>query len=184
MSLPWYSPSIYRTSTPTRCSYTLRRLAFPEYALVSSALPLVLILLLTAIPESPAAAEGFLIPPMLHHVSSESESHFHSLASSDPILLHSHSSGPFLDPATPGMYLRVYSAGGSESCSLTGLSVRLNWQASMGRWALRFWSSLVVWGVGVAAIGMAWSWLRWERGGESQYSTMSLCYLVSTEEHR
>ncbi|KAG8884777.1 GPI inositol deacylase [Tulasnella sp. 331] len=111
--------------------------------------------------------EGFMIPPMLHHVSSSSESQFHLLLSADPILLHSHSSGPFMDPVKPGMYIRVYSMSYVEGCSLSGLSIRVDWRASIGRWALRYWSSLVVWGISVASMGMAWSWFRWEQGGMS-----------------
>ncbi|KAG8993305.1 GPI inositol deacylase [Tulasnella sp. JGI-2019a] len=110
------------------------------------------------------SAADHLIPPILHHISSDSESHFHPLLSSSPILLHSHSSGPFLEPNLPGLFLRLYSTGNVDSCTVTGLNITVAWRASVGRWALRYWSSLVVWGIGVVSSSMALSWFRWEQG--------------------
>ncbi|KAG8955175.1 GPI inositol deacylase [Tulasnella sp. 424] len=104
-----------------------------------------------------------LIPPLLQHLSSSPESHFHALRPGQHFLLHGHASGPFLH-ATPssyhGLHLRLYSS--QESCPVQSLRITVDWWSTLGRIALRYWSMVEVWGVGVVAAGFSYALWQWE----------------------
>ncbi|VDC04233.1 unnamed protein product [Peniophora sp. CBMAI 1063] len=119
------------------------------------------------------------IPPTLEYTSpSASEAHWYPLIHADPhspayrpILLHSHAGAPFFDlPAAPvknnesafeGTQFTIYSTGSHAEgkCQLKGLSLSLDWRASAGRAATRYWPALPAWTLGVALwlFGMHWS---------------------------
>lgn len=125
------------------------------------------------------------LPPTLEHISpSTSEAHFHPLLHADPrspayrpILLHSHAGAPFFDlpltsshlknneslnvRETEGTQFTIYSTGSHAEgkCALRGISLSLDYRASAGRTAARYYPALPAWALGVAlwVFGMHWS---------------------------
>ncbi|KAG9049980.1 GPI inositol deacylase [Tulasnella sp. UAMH 9824] len=104
-----------------------------------------------------------LIPPLLHHLSSGPESHFHAVRPNQPFLLHGHATGPFVF-ASPsghsGLHLRLYAS--PESCPVQSLRITVDWWSTLGRIALRYWTVVVVWGAGVVAAGFSYALWQWE----------------------
>ncbi|KIO23662.1 hypothetical protein M407DRAFT_9313 [Tulasnella calospora MUT 4182] len=104
-----------------------------------------------------------LISPLLQHLSSGPESHFHAVRSSQPFFLHGHATGPFVlaSPSSqPGLHLRLYAT--PESCTVQSLRITVDWWSTLGRVALRYWSVVVVWGVGVVSAGFSYALWQWE----------------------
>ncbi|KAG8923767.1 GPI inositol deacylase [Tulasnella sp. 417] len=104
-----------------------------------------------------------LIPPLLQHLSSGPESHFHAVRPNQPFLLHGHAKGPFVSTSPSshsGLRLRLYAS--PESCPVQSLRISVDWWSTLGRVALRYWTVVVVWGVGVVAAGFSYALWQWE----------------------
>jgi hypothetical protein len=55
--------------------------------------------------------------------------------------------------------LDIYSSGISEcGGSVEGVKVSIDWSATLGRWATRYWTSTIVWSVGVVSLVIFYSW--------------------------
>ncbi|KAG8926459.1 GPI inositol deacylase [Tulasnella sp. 418] len=110
-----------------------------------------------------------LLPPILHNYSPPSESHFHPLnLPSLPIYLHTHSSGPFIPaPASAasnqkGLNFSIYQ---SRKCTTESFELKVDWQTTLGRWGVRYYSVPVSWGLGTILLMMFQGWVSWEKGG-------------------
>jgi GPI inositol-deacylase len=124
---------------------------------------------LTALSMDRSASENptpdSLLPPLLHHTlpprTGSSESHFYVETTTRPIFITSHSSGPFVSSrgAIRGSILEIYTSG---TCGIKELKLGIDWRASLGRAASRYWSSLGVWAVGVVGLIMASGWTSWD----------------------
>ncbi|KAF7970245.1 hypothetical protein HWV62_24492 [Athelia sp. TMB] len=111
---------------------------------------------------SPACANE-LLPPLLMHTTKPSETHYYPLMRSPPqILLHSHSSAPCITGTrftqTRGLDLTIYSSA-SSSC-ISGLSITVDWWATVGRWGTRYMQTAFSWSVGVVALILLDGWMR------------------------
>ncbi|KAF9519149.1 hypothetical protein BS47DRAFT_1388290 [Hydnum rufescens UP504] len=99
-----------------------------------------------------------LLPPLASSYTpprtGSSESHFYVETTTRPIFITSHSSGPFVSSrgAIRGSILEIYTSG---TCGIKELKLGIDWRASLGRAASRYWSSLGVWAVGVVGLIMA-----------------------------
>ncbi|KAJ6616258.1 PGAP1-like protein-domain-containing protein [Mycena sp. CBHHK59/15] len=112
-----------------------------------------------------------LLLPLLVHTSHPSETHYFSLTvlPSHRILLHTHSAAPHirLDPAlASGLSFTVYSAGSPDCQSdLVGLELGIDWSATLGRWASRYFTVLPSWATGVVAVILFQAWGMSEKVG-------------------
>lgn len=104
------------------------------------------------------------------YTSHPSETHYYPIGSLDrPILLHTHHPAPYVPrlPPSKGKALdfTVYSSG-SPGCGseLVGLSIELDWPATLGRWGSRYPTTLVTWAVGVVAFVMFEAWSLTDNG--------------------
>ncbi|GJJ07529.1 hypothetical protein Clacol_001731 [Clathrus columnatus] len=105
-----------------------------------------------------------LLPPLILHKSNSSESHFHSTDGQRVILIHTHSSGPFIPlnkEERYGITLDIYSSG---ECGISSFEFTVDWQATLATWGLRYWTTVVAWSIGVVAIVIGQSWHEWENG--------------------
>jgi hypothetical protein len=89
-----------------------------------------------------------LLSPFLEHTSL-SETHFHSLAHTQPSLLHTHFGAPFASSSlTRGLNLTLYP---SPDCPVASLRLRVDWWGTLGRAGARYWTAVPGWAVGVVA---------------------------------
>ncbi|KAI0319954.1 PGAP1-like protein-domain-containing protein [Amylostereum chailletii] len=108
-----------------------------------------------------------LFPPLLEHTS-PSETHFHPLALSAPnpnarpLLLHAHTSAPFLKGPSPGLHLTVHSSG---ECGVVALDLSIDWWATFGRMAIRYWAAIPGFAVGTILCMVFSAWSTSETGG-------------------
>ena len=103
-----------------------------------------------------------VLPPLLEHTS-PSEAHFYSLTHAQPLLLHTHSSAPFLPHThTHGLNLTLYA---SPDCKVDSLHLRVDWWVSLGRAGARLWTALPGWAVGIVAWMLFNALGEYERGG-------------------
>lgn len=90
------------------------------------------------------------------------ESHFFALTEpSKPIYLSSHANGPFLRQNSELLStssIAIFTAG---TCGVKSLELTIDWRASFGRAASRYWTSIPVYMVGVVAITLGTAWRTW-----------------------
>ncbi|KAJ7228247.1 PGAP1-like protein-domain-containing protein [Mycena pura] len=105
-----------------------------------------------------------LFAPLLVHTSHASETHYFPLTSPSTrrILLHSHGVAPHVhskDAPSFGLSFAVYSSG-PHGCKpdLVGLDISIDWSATLGRWASRYFTVLPVWATGVVAFIVFQAW--------------------------
>lgn len=103
-------------------------------------------------------------PPLLAHTSNPDETHYFPLNDHDDrrIVLHTHMPAPFIissQPTRKGVTLDIFSSGLSEcSDALSELRITIDWPATLGRWATRYWTSTLVWSIGVVGLVIFYSW--------------------------
>ncbi|KAF8517867.1 PGAP1-like protein-domain-containing protein [Gautieria morchelliformis] len=115
-------------------------------------------------PKIIGACADALLPPLILHWTSSAESHFHPTDGLRPILIHTHSSGPFIaypPAARRALNLSIYSSG---ECGVSRVSITLDWWSTLGAWGLRYWTTVCAWAVGVIGIVIAHAWHTWEKG--------------------
>ncbi|KAI0031040.1 PGAP1-like protein-domain-containing protein [Vararia minispora EC-137] len=114
------------------------------------------------------------VPPLLAHTSQyTNESYFHPLSIPQPARLHSHTSGPFLPPAPPGLNVTLY-ASSEPVCDLRALEIRVDIGTSIGRIAARYWMAVPAWGAGVAGYLLYGAWRASEAGSPPPTTISSL----------
>jgi GPI inositol-deacylase len=105
------------------------------------------------------------MPPLILHRTSAAESHFHPTDGIRPILIHTHSSGPFIASEAENEHavnLDIYSSG---ECGISQLELTVDWWSSLGTWGLRYWTTVCAWAIGVVAITILQAWDAWDEGG-------------------
>lgn len=121
-----------------------------------------------------------LLPPLLEHTS-PSEAHFYPLTHARPLLLHTHTSAPFIShPHTRGLNLTLYA---SPDCKVASLHLRVDWWGSLGRAGARYWTAVPGWAVGVV-VWMLFSALgEYERGGTTSvvFTAATLTHITSSD---
>ncbi|PPR02655.1 hypothetical protein CVT24_002138 [Panaeolus cyanescens] len=112
----------------------------------------------------PLACEGAKFLPLIAHVSHDEEAHYYPLINQDnhPTLLHTHWPAPMIDAPTdrhPMVRITLYTVGKS-SCrtNLPQLQLRIDWLATLGRCASRYFHSLVAWSAGVVSVVIFLAW--------------------------
>lgn len=105
-----------------------------------------------------------LFPPLIIHTSNPTETHYFTLANQrDPrVTLHTHLPAPYITPPqflVRGVNFTVYSSGDSV-CNedFKGITISVDWSATLGRWGSRYMTTLVSWAVGVAALVVFFAW--------------------------
>ncbi|KAJ7213710.1 PGAP1-like protein-domain-containing protein [Mycena haematopus] len=105
-----------------------------------------------------------LLAPLLVHTSHPSETHYFPLTvpPSHRILLHTHAAAPHVHSernVSPGLRFTVYSSG-SLGCKsdLVGFDLSIDWPATLGRWASRYFTVLPTWAIGVVAVILFQAW--------------------------
>ncbi|KAI5118768.1 hypothetical protein M0805_005649 [Coniferiporia weirii] len=126
------------------------------------------LLIYRVVPKLSQSCAGSLLPPILLHTSGLSEGHYHRLEDGQPILLHSHTSAPFLPiPShlttsfSRGLNLTVFSSG---ECGVEEINITVDWWNSFGRWGPRYWNAVLAWSTGVVAFIFYSSWKAWDSG--------------------
>ncbi|KAF7336221.1 GPI inositol-deacylase [Mycena venus] len=102
-----------------------------------------------------------LLAPLLVHTPHPSQTHYFPLT--HRVLLHTHAAGPHVrvEPTVPpGLRFTVYSSSGSVGCKsdLIGFDLGLDWHATLGRWASRYFAVLPSWAIGVVAVILFQVW--------------------------
>ncbi|KAF7294377.1 GPI inositol-deacylase [Mycena chlorophos] len=102
-----------------------------------------------------------LFAPLLQHTSQASETHYFPLLvpPNRRILLHTHASAPHVRSAHAapfGVEFSVYSSGAS-GC-LAGFDMSIDWSATIGRWATRYFTVIPVWATGIVAFILFRAW--------------------------
>ncbi|KAJ7129279.1 PGAP1-like protein-domain-containing protein [Mycena epipterygia] len=112
-----------------------------------------------------------LLAPLLVHTSHPSETHYFPLTVGPlhRILLHTHSAAPHVHSEhtlPPGFRFTIYSSG-SLGCKsdLVGLDLSIDWPATLGRWASRYFTVLPTWATGVVAVILFQAWGMSENTG-------------------
>ncbi|KAJ7368736.1 PGAP1-like protein-domain-containing protein [Mycena albidolilacea] len=105
-----------------------------------------------------------LLAPLLVHTSHPSETHYFPLTvlPTHRILLHTHAAAPHIrsqNTVPPGLRFIVYSSG-SLGCKsdLVGFALSIDWPATLGRWASRYFTVLPTWAIGVVAVILFQAW--------------------------
>ena len=111
-----------------------------------------------------------LLPPLLEHASF-SEAHFHSLAQSRPLLLHTHTGAPFTSSSYErGFNLTLYT---SPDCQVASLRLHIDWWGTFGRAGARYWTAVPGWAVGIVLWVMFTAMGVNERGGKMAAVSLS-----------
>lgn len=126
-----------------------------------------------------------LFAPLLVHTSHASETHYFPLTSPSTrrILLHSHGVAPHVhskDAPSFGLSFAVYSSG-PHGCKpdLVGLDISIDWSATLGRWASRYFTVLPVWATGVVAFIVFQAWGISDAGGKHPHIPTALAALIA-----
>lgn len=123
------------------------------------------------IPSLTMPSADSLMPPLIIHTSHPAETHYFPLQSlpHHRILLHTHSSAPFtpLSNDVPhGLNFDIYSSGSTGCQDLAGLEVQIDFYATLGRWASRYYTTLASWAVGAVALLVFGAWAECDKTGE------------------
>ncbi|KAI0275434.1 PGAP1-like protein-domain-containing protein [Gloeopeniophorella convolvens] len=122
------------------------------------------------------SCQNSLLPPLLLHTS-HSESHFHPLTQSRPLLLHTHTAAPFIPSShARGINLTLYT---SPDCGVESLLIRVDWWGTLGRIGARYWTAIPGWGVGIVAWTLFAALGAYERGEPMPSVTESLSRFAS-----
>ncbi|KIJ56766.1 hypothetical protein M422DRAFT_197939 [Sphaerobolus stellatus SS14] len=130
-------------------------------------------------PKMAGSCKDAIFPPLLLHTSNTAESHFHTMDGYRPILIHTHSAGPFLNtPAnlTHDVELQIFS---SAECGVSEIQLNVDWKGSLSTWGLRYWTTLCAWSLGVVGVILLQAWITFELGDpfptlmESMYKYIS-----------
>lgn len=108
-----------------------------------------------------------LLPPLILHRTSAAESHFYSPDGIRPILIHAHSSGPFIASQTENrrsVNIDIYSSG---ECGISQLEFTVDWWSSFGMWGLRYWTTVFAWAAGIVVIMVLHAFTAWDKGGST-----------------
>ncbi|KAF8622170.1 hypothetical protein AX15_007285 [Amanita polypyramis BW_CC] len=111
----------------------------------------------------PDACPDAFLSPIMMHTPYPVETHYFPLHHSPDhrILLHSHTPAPFIDvwspPSHAGLNFTVYSAT-RHSCGPLTLEISIDWSATIGRWASRYPTTIVIWATGITALLMFNAW--------------------------
>ncbi|KAK0190614.1 PGAP1-like protein-domain-containing protein [Armillaria mellea] len=101
------------------------------------------------------------LSPLLVHGSHPVETHYFPLrlAPNRDILLHTHSPAPYIDTAMSGrgVYLDLLSSGGDD-CRADVITLEIAWTATAGRWASRYFTTIISWAIGVVSLIMLELW--------------------------
>ncbi|KAK7054117.1 GPI inositol-deacylase [Favolaschia claudopus] len=131
-----------------------------------------------------------LLAPLLVHTSHPSETHYFPLnvAPSHRILLHTHAIAPHVHSdriLPPGLYFTLYSSG-SLGCKsdLVSLDLSIDWFATLGRWASRYFTVLPTWAIGVVAVILFQAWGAGEVTGQVPAVEESLTTFTGTSLRR
>ncbi|KAF8591481.1 PGAP1-domain-containing protein [Ramaria rubella] len=130
-------------------------------------------------PNIVGSCSAALLPPLILHRTGPAESYFHPTDGVRPILIHSHSSGPFISvdsSARHGVHVHLYSSG---ECGISRLEFTIDWWSSFGTWGLRYWTTVCAWAVGVVGIIIIQAWNTWEKGATFPSVSESLVQYVS-----
>ncbi|KAJ7639288.1 PGAP1-like protein-domain-containing protein [Roridomyces roridus] len=127
-----------------------------------------------------------LLSPLLMHTSQPSETHYFPLhvGPTHRILLHAHSSAPHIPRSAEcpsrGLYFTIYSSGIAADCDaeLLGLDISVDWSATLGRWASRYFTVLPTWATGIVAVMLFQAWGMGERSGVVPSVEQSIKLLV------
>lgn len=112
-----------------------------------------------------------LLPPLLAQTSYPSESHYYPLTHfpPHPLLLHTHSSAPYIPDVRPiqsrGLNLTLYSSASSKC--LKGIAVHIDWWSTFGRWGSRYMMTILSWAVGVVSLIVSEVWYQGASSSES-----------------
>ncbi|TFK55658.1 PGAP1-domain-containing protein [Heliocybe sulcata] len=121
-----------------------------------------------------AACTAALLPPLLSHTPSAPETSYHPLAlahASHQIFIHTHAPAPYISTfvsssdlpseavSSYGLRLKVLASNEHQSCKVDALVIRVDWGATIGRWAARYWTACVIWSVAIASVLM-WSAIK------------------------
>ncbi|CAK5262528.1 unnamed protein product [Mycena citricolor] len=93
-----------------------------------------------------------LFEPLIAHTSHPSETHYFPLSGSR-ILLHTHASAPHVVSPLTGIEFTIY----SSACRPT-LNISVDWTATLGRVATRYFTAVPAWAVGVVSILLLNAW--------------------------
>ncbi|KAF7302057.1 GPI inositol-deacylase [Mycena indigotica] len=111
-----------------------------------------------------------LFPPLLQHTSQPSETHYFPLLvpPERKILLHTHASAPHVQThnvSAFGIKFAMYSSGPTGCLSpITTFDLSIDWSATFGRWASRYYTILPVWATGIVAWILFHAWGTSEAG--------------------
>ncbi len=101
------------------------------------------------------------LSPLLVHRSHPAETHYFPLrlAPHRDILLHTHSPAPYIDTAMSGrgVYLDLLSSGG-DNCRADVITLEIAWTATAGRWASRYFTTIISWAIGIVSLIMLELW--------------------------
>ncbi|KAK0461784.1 PGAP1-like protein-domain-containing protein [Desarmillaria tabescens] len=101
------------------------------------------------------------LSPLLVHRSHPAETHYFPLrlAPRRDILLHTHSPAPYIDTAASGrgVYLDLLSSGGDD-CRADVIKLEIAWTATVGRWASRYFTTIISWAIGIVSLIMLELW--------------------------
>lgn len=123
----------------------------------------------SSFPRVDVLVTDLLLPPLIMHTSHVSETHYFPMntISSRRILLHSHGSAPYAHPAPQplGVHFNIYSSGLSGCDSdLQGFDISIDWFATLGRWAPRYFTALASWAVGIISLMLFKAWGEYDKG--------------------
>ncbi|KAH8824741.1 PGAP1-like protein-domain-containing protein [Flagelloscypha sp. PMI_526] len=104
---------------------------------------------------NPICASASLMPPLLEHTSSPSETHYFPIRDSTNVLLHTHGAAPFIesDPNN-GVEFTIYTTERPECVRGDKLVIRIDWTATLGRWTNRYFTTVLAWSIGIVLLVM------------------------------
>lgn len=91
---------------------------------------------------------------------------------SHPLILHTHSSGPYVySTQSRGLNLTLYTT--SSSDCISGFDIQVDWWSTLGRFGSRYATTVLSWSVGVVSLILFETW-------EVNSNERKLCWLTTT----
>ena len=115
---------------------------------------------------------------MVAHQVSEDETLWSNPA--QPIYLHSHRTGPFVNSQyepDQGLTLQVYSSG---ECGIQRLDLSVAWKESLGRFGVRYWQGLAMYSIAVVGCLQLLAYRAFDRGGECPRLRKGMAWLSAS----
>ncbi|KAG7447513.1 PGAP1-domain-containing protein [Guyanagaster necrorhizus] len=107
------------------------------------------------------------LSPLLVHKSHPAETHYFPLRLTPhrDILLHTHGPAPYIDTAVSvrGVYLDLLFSGGDD-CRADVIDLEIAWTATVGRWASRYFTTIISWAIGIVSLIMLELWKTSDKG--------------------